>query len=136
MINLIKVSSSWINIDHHKTWCSGPSVGINGLNPLKHKFQKFFLLKLKEKQIVLKLKSINPSITNVSYQIKTRANQLTGFYMMGNIGCQWVKQKVVYSDAYPAAIYLLKVSNRNTRTRCEICSTFLLKTPEQRHWYW
>ena len=23
---------------------------------------------------------------------------------------------------YPAGIYLLKVNNRNTRTRCEICS--------------
>ena len=27
----------------------------NALNPLKHKFQKFFMLELKEKQIVLKL---------------------------------------------------------------------------------
>ena len=29
----------------------------------------------------------------------------------------------------PAGIYLLKVNNTNTRTRCEICS----KTPERRH---
>ena len=34
----------------------------------------------------------------------------------------------------PAVIYLLKVNNRNTRTRCEICSTLTTKTPEQRQW--
>ena len=34
----------------------------------------------------------------------------------------------------PASIYLLKVNNRNTRTRCETCSNVTIKTPEQRHW--
>ena len=29
---------------------------------------------------------------------------------------------------------MLKVSNRNTRTRSEICSKLTLKTPERRHW--
>ena len=32
--------------------------------------------------------------------------------------------------SFPAGIYLLKVNNRNTRLRCEICSK-LIKTPEQ-----
>ena len=32
----------------------------------------------------------------------------------------------------PAGIYLLKVKNRNTRTRCEICSKLTIKTPERR----
>ena len=31
---------------------------------------------------------------------------------------------------YPVGIYLLKVNNRNTRTKCEICSKFTIKTPE------
>ena len=35
---------------------------------------------------------------------------------------------------YPVGIYLLKVNNRNTRTRCEICSKLTIKTQEQRHW--
>ena len=34
----------------------------------------------------------------------------------------------------PAAIYLLKVNNRNTRTRCEICSKLTIKIPERRQW--
>ena len=32
---------------------------------------------------------------------------------------------------YPVNIYLLKVNNRNTRTRCEICSKLTIKTPER-----
>ena len=31
---------------------------------------------------------------------------------------------------YPANIYLFKVNNRNTRKRCEICSTLTIKTPQ------
>ena len=33
---------------------------------------------------------------------------------------------------YPAGIYLLKVKNRNTRTRCEICPKLTIKIPERR----
>ena len=32
----------------------------------------------------------------------------------------------------PANIYLLKVNNRNTRKRCEICSKLTIKTTEGR----
>ena len=35
---------------------------------------------------------------------------------------------------FAVGIYLLKVNNRNTRTRCEICSKLLIKIPERRHW--
>ena len=34
----------------------------------------------------------------------------------------------------PGGIYLLKVNNRNTRTRCEICSNSTIKTPKRRQW--
>ena len=30
--------------------------------------------------------------------------------------------------------YMLKINNRNTRKRCEICSKLTIKTPERRHW--
>ena len=33
---------------------------------------------------------------------------------------------------HPAGNYLFKVNNRNTRTRCEICSKLTIKEPEQR----
>ena len=32
-----------------------------------------------------------------------------------------------YSE--PVGIYLLKINNRNTRKRCEICSKLIIKTP-------
>ena len=34
----------------------------------------------------------------------------------------------------PAGNYMFKVNNRNTRTRCEICSKLTIKTPERRQW--
>ena len=34
----------------------------------------------------------------------------------------------------PAGVYLFKVSNRNTTTRCEICLKLTIKIPERRHW--
>ena len=44
------------------------------------------------------------------------------------------KQFKIYRYSFPAGIYLLKVNNRNTRTRCEICSKLTINTPERRHW--
>ena len=32
---------------------------------------------------------------------------------------------------YPVGIYLFKVNNRNTRTRCKICSKLTIRTPER-----
>ena len=34
----------------------------------------------------------------------------------------------------PITIFLLKVNNRNTKARCEICSKLTIKAPEQCHW--
>ena len=41
---------------------------------------------------------------------------------------QW--KKVV---TFPDDIYLFKVNNKNTRTKCEICSKLRMKTSERRH---
>ena len=37
-------------------------------------------------------------------------------------------------EPFQAGIYLLKVDNRNTRTRCKVCSKLTIKTSERRHW--
>ena len=34
----------------------------------------------------------------------------------------------------PVGIYLLKVNNRITRSRCKICSKLTIKAPERRQW--
>ena len=36
---------------------------------------------------------------------------------------------------FPAGNYMFKVNNRNTRTKCEICSKLTIKTPESHHWH-
>ena len=38
-------------------------------------------------------------------------------------------EHIHYNIANPAGIYLLKVNNRNTRTKCEICSKLTMKIP-------
>ena len=35
---------------------------------------------------------------------------------------------------HPAGKYMFKVNNRNTRTRCEICSKVTIKTTQRRRW--
>ena len=57
-----------------------------------------------------------------------------------NVGLRWrncsARWNVDWESKYnfPAGIYLLKVNNKNTRTRCEICSKLTIKTPERRQW--
>ena len=47
-----------------------------------------------------------------------KKNESMLFYIASNCNC------------IPAGIYLFKVNNRNTRTKCEICSQLTIKTPE------
>ena len=37
-------------------------------------------------------------------------------------------------NIYPAGNYTFKVNNKNTRTRCEICSKLTIKRPERCQW--
>ena len=58
------------------------------------------------------------------------ANQVTGFYIACNTVLKCVKYSIGETKSIPAGIYLFKVNNRNTRTRCEICSKLTIKTTE------
>ena len=51
---------------------------------------------------------------------------------IGNYMFLQLHVRVTCPRNYSASIYLLKVNNRNTRTRCEICSKLNIKTPERR----
>ena len=57
----------------------------------------------------------------------------TNFGNFRSVGALEVDQQI-YSEKffYLASIYLFKISNKNTRTRCEICSKLEIKTPERR----
>ena len=41
------------------------------------------------------------------------------YIMVLSQACQW--KPGIAQQGYPAGIYLLKVNNKNTRARCEIC---------------
>ena len=45
-----------------------------------------------------------------------------------------MKRVIGEKMGYPDGNYMFKVDNRNTRTRCEICSKLTVKTPERRNW--
>ena len=49
---------------------------------------------------------------------------------------QYYPRKILFllRHNYPAGNYMFKINNRNTRTRCEMCSKLTIKTPERRHW--
>ena len=47
---------------------------------------------------------------------------------------KFLSEASIKLNDFPADICLLKVKNRNTRTRCEICSKLTIKTSVRRHW--
>ena len=50
--------------------------------------------------------------------------------MIMNSFCRMTDQQ----NGWPASNYMFKFNNRNSRTRCEICSKSTIKTPEWCHW--
>ena len=48
------------------------------------------------------------------------------------INAENIFDSTVAAELNPIGIYLLKVNNRDTRTRCEICLKLIIKTPERR----
>ena len=40
---------------------------------------------------------------------------------------------IIFHFFFPASIYMFRVNNRNTKTRCEICSKLTMKTAERRY---
>ena len=69
--------------------------------------------------------------------LKTESKMKIWSRLYAHSGFFQVKQKVVIATLepsidYPAGNCMFKVNNRNTRTRCEICSKLTIKTPERR----
>ena len=59
----------------------------------------------------------------------------SGHFKLALINLTWpVFNRVKREICFPDGIYLLKVNNRNTRTRCEICLKLTIKIPQRHHW--
>ena len=66
-----------------------------------------------------------------------RKGLFTCFFILNNMLLKGydVESKEIFSGRpNPVGIYLLKVSNRNIREMCEICSKLTIKTPGRRQW--
>ena len=45
---------------------------------------------------------------------------------------KWVHRRYIFlQNSNPTGNYMFKVNNRNTKTKCEICSKLTIKTPER-----
>ena len=106
------------------------------LNNLSH--IQFCILETPE--IVYICRSL-PHICNISSYLIIRLQELVHcegvFMVLYSTWCrtpwcttQWWHLRSSNPDAY----YMFKVNNRNTRTRCEICSELTIKTPKRRQW--
>ena len=51
-----------------------------------------------------------------------------------NVSIRVANKVSIKKNSNPAKNYMFKVSNKNTRTRCEICSKLAIKTPERQQW--
>ena len=47
---------------------------------------------------------------------------------------QFEPDQTFQTNYLPMVIYLFKVNARNTRTRCEVCSKLIIKTPDRSFW--
>ena len=84
------------------------------------------------KHNILSLRSLTSFLSDKNY--RTGVNQaLESFF-----------QKIQFTEilktllnkfwkVFPVGNYILKVNDRNTRSRCELCSKLTIKTPRRRH---
>ena len=66
--------------------------------------------------------SLNKSLLLMMFDMQKKKFLITQEYRCADVHDAW----------NPAGIYMFKVDNRNSRTRCEICSKLTIKTPERR----
>ena len=95
--------------------------------------KQFFLMTEIDSGSVTKLKSkLIRKIAHTNPIFKTvKTNSDFKFFRLLKI-CQDLQLK--FPENVPAGIYLFKVNNRNTRTRCELCSKLTIKISERHHW--
>ena len=92
---------------------------VRNFDTSENAFNCTFIYMQKEKTFSCKsLSDVQISYSDIG-KVKYENNELT-------------KCGIWYFLCIPFGIYLLKVNNRNTRTRCERCSKLTIKTPERR----
>ena len=72
---------------------------------------------------------------NLCISFRSSFLQCLEFYLFCSYFILFLFCSLLFHHLLPAAIYLLKVNNRNTITRCEIYSKSRKKTVERCHWH-
>ena len=99
------------------------------LVPMQREMYKSFV---NSKQVCMQLSSSEGKLSPSSFGF---INQIKKLYNRECVNVLHRLRRVkTYSKSSSAGIYLLRVNNRNTRTRCEISLKLTVKTPERRHW--
>ena len=89
----------------------------------------------KRKNLNGKRKPVQGQPYRVGYVLQNLFRQDHWQRSTGRVTCQHLTKAYLrpYQASIPTGIYLLKVNNINTKTRCEICSKLTIKTPERRY---
>ena len=70
-------------------------------------------------------------------QIHVKFDNMEVNQLYMHLAATWKKNNIALQQMnYPAGNYMFKVSNRSTRTRCEICSKLTIKTPNDTDLCW
>ena len=80
---------------------------------------------------IWEIKFLIPIWKNLFKVLKERIDKLLNII---NKSSTTLCPKTMFQCLYQAGDYMFKVNNRNTRTRCKICSKSTVKNPERRHW--
>ena len=77
---------------------------------------------------------IKKKTPSLSFKLELPINGLQDTYFFISSYEKSIAKASDFPKYFPTGIYLLKVNNRNTSTRCEIFSKLTIKTPKRRHW--
>ena len=110
---------------------------------IKYKFLQWLIIVLNVEVAICALNIIANNLTvffyflNFSWNIVSYFQVIVFKFLYHHHTIKIIKStcNIISSNVWwslPAGIYLFKVSNRNTRTRCELCSKLTIKTPKRR----
>ena len=108
-----------------------PSIEVAELSSPKGLHNSFLLfVQFEGYQNILKQRCTLDAFTSYKASLKNKKNlELTSLPTI-------FEEKYFWRLFYPAGNYMFKVSNRNTRARCEICSKLTIKIPERHFIVW
>ena len=92
--------------------------------------------------ILIRTRIVNLNVVGMFLANETEGQPVLAFAVANNLiicNSQFMKCEnhliILSAGGYnPTGIYMLKVNNRNIRTRCEIFSKLTIKIPERRQW--